>query len=257
MKVKRVKRAAKILNFYKHHYKIAAPFKILVDGTFCMAALINKLNLREQLSKYLGGETHVVTTRCVMQELEQIGPDVYGALALCRHFDVVHCPHTPFKGANDCFIRLAKKAKTKGTKFIYATQDPELTEKIHSVPGAPVIYINGTSIILQKPSEVSVNEAKAEDPEIAKLTDLKRTVLGEVEKIKKVKKLRGVNPLSCKKKKMKANVPVTFAGVSSKTMNGKRRRKKLEKEERALLGDKYESARQMSKGVHNLMFDHS
>lgn len=44
-------------------------FRVLVDGTFCNAALANKINLREQLPKYLGGDVEIATTKCVLAEL--------------------------------------------------------------------------------------------------------------------------------------------------------------------------------------------
>jgi U3 small nucleolar RNA-associated protein 23 len=55
MKVKRYKHAKKVLSFYKSTFKIREPYQVIVDGTFCHAALKGKIQIKEQLPKYLGG----------------------------------------------------------------------------------------------------------------------------------------------------------------------------------------------------------
>ena len=73
MKAKRQKKVRKILSFYSTNYGHEAPYKVLLDGTFCKAALQFKLNISEQLGKYLEGEVKLSTTRCVLAECEALG----------------------------------------------------------------------------------------------------------------------------------------------------------------------------------------
>ena len=54
MKVKRLRAVKKTLNFYKNNYSFAPPYRILVDGTFCHTALKVKVNVANELPKYLG-----------------------------------------------------------------------------------------------------------------------------------------------------------------------------------------------------------
>ena len=77
MKIKRYKHARKILSLYKTHFGLRQPYQIIgennyycvecndiiihntiiiVDGTFCQAALTGKIQLKQQLTKYLGGQ---------------------------------------------------------------------------------------------------------------------------------------------------------------------------------------------------------
>lgn len=63
MKIKRQKQAKKTISFYKYSFNLREPFQILVDGTFCQAALKNKIQIKEQLPKYLMGEVQLCTTR--------------------------------------------------------------------------------------------------------------------------------------------------------------------------------------------------
>lgn len=69
MKITRLKRANKVLTFYRYNYGFQTPYTVLLDGTFCQAALQNKINLREQMPKYFGGEVNIVTTACILKEL--------------------------------------------------------------------------------------------------------------------------------------------------------------------------------------------
>lgn len=223
MTAKRYKRASKILTFFKYNYKISPPYRVLVDGTFCMAALSNKINLREQLPKYLDGEVEIVTTKCVLEELKQIGSAVYGALAICKQFTVDVCPHTTCRPAGECLAHLARRA-TKGTKYLIGTQDDELTEKLRKIVGTPILYIKYNSILIDRVSQDSKLAAEGAKSEIDRVKELKKEILGETQVVKrKKKKVKGKNPLSCKKKIVKKTVPVP---TGNRTSAGKRKRNK-------------------------------
>lgn len=225
MKVKRLKRANRILTFFKYNYKIVPPFRILVDGTFCNAALANKINLREQLPKYLDGDVEIVSTKCVLAELERLGSPVYGALVICRQFAVDVCPHMPHRTPTECLAHLARRAAKGNTKYIVATNDDSLSEKLRNIPGVPILYIKYNAILLDRVSEISKTTAEMPQDELDTLKAIKAAVLGEAEVKKKKKRKKGANPLSCKKKK---KTPSTAVAVNSgeRTASGKRKRSK-------------------------------
>lgn len=72
MKVKRYKRAQRFLTFYKNNFNFRPPYQVLLDGTFCQAALKNKINIAEQMPKYLGEEVKLLTTVCAINEVEKL-----------------------------------------------------------------------------------------------------------------------------------------------------------------------------------------
>ncbi|KHJ75424.1 hypothetical protein OESDEN_24960 [Oesophagostomum dentatum] len=226
MKVKRIKRANRILRFFKYNYKIAPPFRILVDGTFCNAALANKINLREQLPKYLGGDVEIVTTKCVLAELEGLGSAVYGALVICRQFTVDMCPHMPHRSPTECLAHLARRATKGHTKYIVATNDDSLSEKLRNIAGTPILYIKYNSILLDRVSQISKEAAGTPKSEIDAVKALKAAVLGEEEVKKKKKKKKGANPLSCKKKKKIGVTAALPVRTGERTASGKRKRTK-------------------------------
>uniref|UniRef100_A0A2K6SB00 UTP23 small subunit processome component n=1 Tax=Saimiri boliviensis boliviensis TaxID=39432 RepID=A0A2K6SB00_SAIBB len=62
MKITRQKHAKKHIGFFRNNFGVREPYQILLDGTFCQAALRGRIQLREQLPRYLMGETQLCTT---------------------------------------------------------------------------------------------------------------------------------------------------------------------------------------------------
>lgn len=92
MKIKRQKQAKKTISFYKYNFSFREPFQILIDGTFCQAALKNKIQIKEQMPKYLMGEVQLCTTRWVHSPLSTpLLPTHYPRSLLAQHRH-----HTPF-----------------------------------------------------------------------------------------------------------------------------------------------------------------
>lgn len=243
MKVKRLRTVKKILNFYKNNYSITPPYRVLVDGTFCHTALKVKVNISDELPKYLGnsGSKHaqvepddpaetnrgqettrskqsesltapqfeILTTNCCLKELEKIGSPVYGALNILRQFPSKPCGHVEPIPAIHCLLSILKKGNPG--KFLLSTVDPELTEKARNIAGVPLIFLHGSTMVLEKPTNKSIEIAEQEtknsvvmDEEIGRLRDLKKReglVKDPIRKVRKKKKAKGPNPLAMKKKK--------------------------------------------------------
>ena len=45
-------------------------------------------------------------------------------------------------------------------RYFVATQDPELREKCRKVPGTPILYLHSSAPTLERPSEMSENQAQ-------------------------------------------------------------------------------------------------
>ncbi|KAL3072670.1 hypothetical protein niasHS_017644 [Heterodera schachtii] len=202
MKVKRLKRAAHILTFYRYNFHFLPPFSVLLDGTFCQAALQSKINLREQMPKYLAQSVEMVVTKCVLNELQQLGKPLHGALVICEQFRIAFCPHKPMRTASECIAHLARRSREEGnSKHIVGTQDDQLMEKLRKVGGVPIMSIRFNTILLEKPSEESKKMAEEKpSKELERVKELKDEAFASGEKRRK-RKAKGPNPLSCKKKK--------------------------------------------------------
>ena len=115
MKVKRQIKVKKILSFFKHNFGHHPPYQVLIDGTFTQACLKvnsnwelsfriffekyiyifkfqNKVNIRDQLPKYLG-EVKLLTTKCCIMECEKLGSEIFGATVILKQFGIHKCGH--------------------------------------------------------------------------------------------------------------------------------------------------------------------
>ncbi|KAG5892940.1 hypothetical protein JTB14_014995 [Gonioctena quinquepunctata] len=211
MKIKRYKKVNKHIGFFSNSYGFRQPYQVLVDGTFCLAALKNKINVADNIPRYLQSEIKLITTQCAIIEMENLGPKLNGALIILKMYRVHKCGHEgkPISGA-DCMLSML--GKSNDYHYILATQDRDLQSKVRNIPGVPLLYLHIKTPVLEEPSEASVKAAKDkisnmvnhEKQHFKKLKEEYGIVENE-EKPKKKKK-RGPNPLSCKKKKKETGV---------------------------------------------------
>lgn len=73
MKIRRRKKIQRTLAFFKNNFGFHSPFRVVVDGTFCQAALKNKVNIEDQIPRYFGSTVQFSTTSCAINETEILG----------------------------------------------------------------------------------------------------------------------------------------------------------------------------------------
>eukprot|EP00092_Neocalanus_flemingeri_P005082 GFUD01005465.1.p1 GENE.GFUD01005465.1~~GFUD01005465.1.p1 ORF type:complete len:243 (+),score=62.33 GFUD01005465.1:50-778(+) len=234
MKIKRAKKVSKILNYFKQNFGFRSPYLLLLDGTFCAGCLVAKVNIKDQLPKYLG-EARLLTTSCCITELEKLGPPVYGAMMVAKSFPIFKCGHKQAQPANNCIMSLLGEKNSQ--HFIVASQDNELRSKIRKIPGVPLLLLHGNCPTLEKPSGMTVELIEKTSDEKTLLSsheartikELKKQVFGEEEPKKKKKRRgpKGPNPLSVKKKKSKTND--SLHGVKNKLESEGKKKKRRNK----------------------------
>lgn len=240
MKIKRQKAAKKTISFYKYNFSFREPFQILVDGTFCQAALKNKIQIKEQMPKYLMGEVQLCTTSCALKELETLGKELYGAKIILQRFQVRRCPHLNSPApATECLLSMLEDSNPH--HYFVATQDHALTDGLKTIPGVPLFYIILNTIVLDKPSQVSLDYVQAvqlgqlvsasQQRSICSLKEEQGIAQKDSERKgrKRKRKQGNPNPLSCLKKKKKNGVATpalkkTEEGVKRKRSRHKKRR---------------------------------
>ncbi|XP_062985977.1 rRNA-processing protein UTP23 homolog [Elgaria multicarinata webbii] len=236
MKITRQKHAKKNMGFYKYNFGFREPFQVLLDGTFCQAALRNKIQIREQLPGYLAGATQLCTTRCVLKELESLGKELYGAKLIAQRFQVRHCSHfkSPVSGSV-CLLSMIEDGNPH--HYFIATQDQDLATKIKKRAGVPLLFIIQNTMVLDKPSAKSLafvqtmqtNRLMPEHQKqsIALLKEEQGLAKTSEPKKRKRKRAAGPNPLSCLKKKKKGE-ETSQPSATKKGGNRKRSKRKSE-----------------------------
>ncbi|XP_038198727.1 rRNA-processing protein UTP23 homolog isoform X2 [Arvicola amphibius] len=230
MKITRQKHAKKHLGFFRNNFGVREPYQILLDGTFCQAALRGRIQLRDQLPRYLMGETQLCTTRCVLKELETLGKELYGAKLIAQKCQVRNCRHVKSAvSGSECLLSMVEEGNPH--HYFVATQDQDLSVKVKKTPGIPLMFIIQNTMVLDRPSPRTVAFVKAvesgqlvsvhEKQSIKQLKEEQGLVRSREPRRKRKKKVGGPNPLSCLKKKKKAQ------DTKSPASEKKRKRKRI------------------------------
>ncbi|XP_053988703.1 rRNA-processing protein UTP23 homolog [Hylaeus anthracinus] len=237
MKTARQKKARKNLGFFINNYKFRAPFQILIDGTFAFAALENKFNIQDQLSKYFQAEVKLLTTPCIILETEKLGSfskAVSGAMQIVKQYPIHKCGHEKhFITGTKCLQSMV--GKNNSSRYIVATQDRELQDILRKIPGVPIIYLHGKAPTLEAPSQASRKYAENirkelgmsswETENIKTLKEAAGLTEKSELKLKKKRKKSGPNPLSCLKKKKKPQTEISNNTTGKKSGKVKKRKK--------------------------------
>ncbi|GAB6029853.1 hypothetical protein CHUAL_005562 [Chamberlinius hualienensis] len=238
MKITRLKRARRVLLFYKSRFGFREPYQVLIDGTFCKAALKSKVNIREQLANYLDGEVKFLTTACAVHETEILGAEFKGIMLVIKQFPIHKCGHEKnHLSPVQCFKSMV--GESNQSHYIIATQDSSLQKHLRNIPGTPIIYLHFNAPVLESPSDLSEETADVRNSERVLASEYEKTTLERMkaaagikapEAKKRKKKRGGPNPLSCKKKKV-IEQPTSDA---SNTRSRKRFRVKTPKHVKAI-----------------------
>ncbi|CAG9769769.1 unnamed protein product [Ceutorhynchus assimilis] len=230
MKIRRYKKVNKNLNYYTNNFGFRKPYQLLADGTFCFAALNNKINIADDVPKYLQSEIKLVTTQCAILEMESLGQKLAGALLILKNYIVHKCGHEgkPLPGSR-CILSMV--CKDNPSHYIVCTQDRDLQEKLRNLAGVPLLYLHSKTPVLEPPSPATVKRAEEKisglvQSEVEKINKLKMEegIKIEEQKFKKRKK-KGANPLSCKKKQKKTQNSPIQKKESRPEMEKKKRKK--------------------------------
>lgn len=255
MKGKKFKRSQHaVQNIYEKYFGIRKPYQIVVDAQFCIESLNRKIMPVEALQEVFGGPVKLMTTQCICAELREYDAQTgAGSLFVARRFEMIrNCGHGSGKDAKsgaECIKDLV--GKTNQYHYCVAAQDPQLRKDIRGVVGVPTMFILRDTVLMEplteetlkvvkrkerkkllKPARDDIkflktlNKKKAEPVEAPVEEDTDAPVKAKP-KIKKNKhKRKGVNPLSCKKKKQMPAEPVASKVEAKKKKPRKRRPKK-------------------------------
>lgn len=203
------------MSLYKNNFGFREPYQILLDGTFCQVALAHKVNIQEQLPKYLSGTCKLLTTACVVEETRRLGMPLNGAYRILSQFPLHNCGHDKPISASKCLSSFIIDNKNKD-HYLVATQDYQLRVKISKYAVCPVIKLANNALVVEKPTQKVQSKVarthhflanKISDDEHTNLKRLKEgenlleAIKANGETKKKKKGPKGPNPLSCKKKR--------------------------------------------------------
>lgn len=115
------------MGFFRIHFKIRPPYKLIMDGCFLHNAY--KVKFEELIRKLFQADVTIYITNCVRAELEQLGEKVADTLDAAKKLRVLKCghKHSPLAPA-ECISKLVGGNNAK--KYVVASTDTELMDKL-------------------------------------------------------------------------------------------------------------------------------
>lgn len=237
MKIKRYKKAERYMSLFKNNFGFREPYQVLLDGTFCQVALAHKVNIQDQLPRYLSGQCKLLTTTCVVEETKRLGKPLHGAYLVISQFPLHDCGHEKPLSASKCLSSFIIDSKNKD-HYIVATQDHSLRIKISKQTVCPLIKLANNALVMEKPTPQVMKRVdrkhdfianKLKSDQLSNLEELKKEE--DIEQpderpVKKRKGPRGPNPLSCRKKRTKTTTAKAKLDSDTSVMDKKRRKRK-------------------------------
>jgi len=207
MRITRKKGIRKTIRFYKTCFALRDPYRVLIDISYIEAALQGKIHVKDQLLKMLDGRVTPMVTDCVLKEIENAGGRLHGHSIVAKAFYRLKCSHHPCKSSSDCFLDEVANSNAKG--FMIASNDDAFKHRIRSIGGIPLLCIHGQVPILEGPSDESKQLALSKEQNKSAVPEWEKEIHGmessdsEAPVVKKKKKGKNPNPLSCRKKIVK------------------------------------------------------
>lgn len=220
MRVKRARKVRKYLRYYRSAHGFREPYKVIVDGNFIAACEKLKLgDAKDVVAKFLGSsakDVKVFTTRCVQDELRNMGPEYKSASAQTKKLHLVGGGPAPGEATASRSILDACGAKNE-ERFVVCTQDDGLKEKLMKECDGPVplVFAHTSGLQMEPPADAEASGLTSQKESVVGLSAKELKALGmdeddvkEMYRVRttakfKKKKTGGKNPLSCLKKKKK------------------------------------------------------
>jgi len=143
-------------------------------------------------------------TQCCIHELYLQGKEQQSAVDLAKTFERRKCNHREAIPGDECLTSII--GTNNKHRYVVATQSHPLRVKLRSIPAAPIVHINRSVMVLEPPSDTTLNTKQANEERTlhATLPELKSTCTStSTQPPRKKKGPKGPNPLSVKNKKPK------------------------------------------------------
>lgn len=239
----RAKAARRTLQFFRLHLGIRSPYHVLLDGTLLLQVVLQKVPLRDRISKMLQHHPYTLyVTRSSLKELEALAEQApetkKEALRQARQWGLDECdtileakdmPNDNViapddTSANDLGLAAKDVLKLVSVKpfYLVASHDEGLLDLLRSLGTAPLMRLSRGVLLLENPSKSSQQKAASQEhkkwfagsvPKQEKALvetahqqhKQKNNSEGQASAHTRVKqKAKGPNPLSCKKSKREA-----------------------------------------------------
>ncbi|KAK3675657.1 hypothetical protein LTR78_004298 [Recurvomyces mirabilis] len=175
MRAKRSKTYRKLMQQYGLAFGFREPYQVLVDAGVIKDAARFKMKLGQMLAGVVHGEIKPMITQCCIRHLydipttndiERRQKDEY--IEVAKQAERRRCGHHELEeplSALECLESVVdpKGSNTNKNRYVVATQELEVRQRLRKVAGVPLIYINKSVMILEPMAIKSENVRDAEE----------------------------------------------------------------------------------------------
>lgn len=170
MKIGRSKQIKKQLQLLDQLFKIKAPYKILIDGSFLSSWRLQRLP-ESHFSTFFKAPCNIMITSCCLKELKLVAASnpkaeyLHEAVKLATQMKVVKCSCAPDTSASNCI--LSQIGPKNSQKYFVATQDKKLRKDLSKVSSCLTIFVTRGNVLLL--DEQSLFQGKTEQKDDKKV----------------------------------------------------------------------------------------
>ncbi|ORZ20329.1 Fcf1-domain-containing protein, partial [Absidia repens] len=202
MRAKTSRLYKKAMHSYGIGFGFRAPYQILLDSSFIKLATEQRLSLQEDLQMLLSSPTRPLVTACVVNEIHKQGD--HRAASVAKTFESRKCKHHHPVSSAQCLMDLL--GSDNANNYCIATQNNVIRKHIRDMPGVPVLKVQKGMIILESLSTATKDAIQKiakmiQPPPSSNATTAAAAAAAATGPAHKKRKVKGVNPLSMKKKK--------------------------------------------------------
>ena len=161
MRLKRVRRARKLLSFFRAVHGFKPPYDVLLDSTAIQAAVLNGVDLAVALPKVFGEKVRLFVPRAVVAELHVLGRKFAAAAKVARRLKVLSTTDgSVAASAADGILDLVTGGNTQH-RFVM-TEDPALRKRLADLTDVPTLRFARSEIIIELPGGRTAASTTAE-----------------------------------------------------------------------------------------------
>lgn len=195
--------------YYATVHGIRPPFTVLVDGTFVQGTIVQKLAIKDELEKLLGGKVIVGVTDAMVAELRALGEPYAAAAIVARRLQRISIATAPTaRTVSDIIVHAVKGGNP--SKLCIATEDMALQQRLRKIPGVPLLRLARSSIVLDRPVREDAPNPHTQAELAHQLPTPSADLADKADRqavVRQRKRPAAPNPLSCKKRKVENRPP--------------------------------------------------
>ena len=198
MRQKRAKAYKKLMATYERVFGFRTPYQVLYSSDFLAAAHSMSIDIARLSARTVSADIKGMISQCCIKTLYDAKNDSVTKIA--KGLERRRCGHVEVaKSEGDCILECV--GNRNKNRYIVATQDRELRDKLRAIPGVPLIYINRAVMILEPPSPATIMTKEERERGKVGLSAEEAAVLGKRKRVTKIEKVEGVESATETKKR--------------------------------------------------------